>query len=151
MGKVVEEESFGNGLLVREVEPSKTALHKAIIEASLVDAKDSSIEFLKLSAVARYENGEKTRHGFMRFVAKELSEGVIRELGVMPCPLPYNEDYHNGNGFDESEDDNTIEAVFELMDVGGVQAREIGKLRSTEEISRPTKVLRIKATYDKRT
>ena len=141
-----EEIAIENGLFMREPVSAKASLHKATIEASVVDAKDKTIEFLSFKATAKYGNLGSARLGFMRFVAKVLSEDVIRESGMTLCPAPCNKDFYEGNGFTEFE--NTLEIKLDLMDVKGVQTNIPGALRPTEEIYAPTKVLRIKAMYD---
>ena len=141
-----EEIAIGNGLYRREPVSAKVALRKATIEASVVDAKDKTIEFLSLKATARYENCETARRGFMRFIAKVLSDDVIRESGMTLCPSPRNNGFHDGNGFTESE--NTLETELDLMDVKGIQTNISGQLRPTEEVYAPTKVLRIKAIFE---
>lgn len=141
-----DEIAIGNGLYKREPVSAKATLRKTTIEASVVDAKDKAIEFLSLKATAKYEDLENARCGFMRFVAKVLSEDVIRESGMTLCPAPCNNGFHDGNGFIESE--NTLETKLDLMDVKGVQTNISGQLRPTEEVYAPTKVLRIKAIFE---
>ena len=140
-----EEIAVGNGLYKREPVSAKATLRKATIKASVVDAKDKTIEFLSLKATAKYENLERARLGFVRFVAKVLSEYVIRESGMTLCPPPYN-NFHDDNGFIESE--NTLETKLDLMDAKGVRTNISGQLRPTEEVYAPTKVLRIKAIFE---
>ena len=141
-----EEMAIGNGLYKRESVSAKATLHKATIEASVVDSKDKTIEFLNLKATAKYGNLGKARRGFVQLIAKVLSEDIIRESGVILCPSPYNKDFHEGNGFTEFA--NTLEMKLDLMDAKGVQTNIPGQLRPTEEVYAPTKVLRIKVMFE---
>ena len=144
MGKADE-----NGeILERKVGSTMKKLpHMAKIEAKVVDSKDDSNVLGKFSAEVKYNNQEKARMGFKRFIAEVISNAdALRELGVRLCPVPYNTKFYDGNGFDES--DNAITARFDLTDVGGLQTASTNKLKSTEDINESTKVLNITAMFE---